>query len=361
MSPCMPAETLHTRKAVMHPFPGAAPHSAVQRQPFPPCPVSWAAAEYRESPETNEALKGPVLELLASAGLQEDCPFDEQQAAAPGATSPLPWPAGLLLVTGTCFQRKAAGVLRSPPSDFLANICWACLQARRRGCWAQRMPTPSAQRHLPSMPPGCTSICRWGLRRSKILVGGSRGLLLQRASCPGGLGCLSFSEQRRTAVAPRCACLSHSPPHSLSLLRRWWRTASSPRACTCWASRPRRIRRRSTSQASAALHMPAMDSWPRPAAASLLRAARLAVAGPRPAVSDGPLTWHSRPPQPQGPPDATSTLRSRPDCSLLWRRLAARGCRGRGRGASWRERGRAACPAGPHLPPASRQHQRQVC
>ncbi|KAL4458671.1 hypothetical protein ABPG75_013536 [Micractinium tetrahymenae] len=41
-------------------------------------------AEYRENPEANEALKGPVLELLASAGLQEDCPFDQQQAALPG-------------------------------------------------------------------------------------------------------------------------------------------------------------------------------------------------------------------------------------------------------------------------------------
>lgn len=39
-------------------------------------------AEYREQPDNNEALKGPILELLLQAGLQDDCPFD------PAATEP---------------------------------------------------------------------------------------------------------------------------------------------------------------------------------------------------------------------------------------------------------------------------------
>lgn len=39
-------------------------------------------AEYRENPKTSDVLKGPILELLASSGLQEDCPFDEAAAAA---------------------------------------------------------------------------------------------------------------------------------------------------------------------------------------------------------------------------------------------------------------------------------------
>ncbi|PSC71131.1 protoporphyrin IX magnesium chelatase [Micractinium conductrix] len=40
-------------------------------------------AEYRDQPVGGgSALKGPILELLASAGLQEDCPFDEAAAAA---------------------------------------------------------------------------------------------------------------------------------------------------------------------------------------------------------------------------------------------------------------------------------------
>lgn len=46
------------------------------------CTATCPCAEYREQPETNEALKGPILELLASSGLQEDCPFDEAAAAA---------------------------------------------------------------------------------------------------------------------------------------------------------------------------------------------------------------------------------------------------------------------------------------
>ncbi|KAL4859226.1 Acyl-coenzyme A oxidase [Chlorella vulgaris] len=39
-------------------------------------------SEYRENPEGSDALKGPILELLASAGLQEDCPFEPATAAA---------------------------------------------------------------------------------------------------------------------------------------------------------------------------------------------------------------------------------------------------------------------------------------
>lgn len=44
-------------------------------------------AEYREQPEASEALKGPILELLASAGLQEDCPFDGGPETAAAAAS----------------------------------------------------------------------------------------------------------------------------------------------------------------------------------------------------------------------------------------------------------------------------------
>jgi magnesium chelatase subunit H len=46
------------------------------------CTATCPCAEYREQPETNEALKAPILELLASSGLHEDCPFDEAAAAA---------------------------------------------------------------------------------------------------------------------------------------------------------------------------------------------------------------------------------------------------------------------------------------
>lgn len=51
----------------------------------PTCPAlprpPAAAAEYREQPTaTNAALKGPILELTASAGLQDDCPFDPSAA-----------------------------------------------------------------------------------------------------------------------------------------------------------------------------------------------------------------------------------------------------------------------------------------
>ena len=43
--------------------------------------------EYREQPEASEALKGPILELLASAGLQEDCPFADPEASAAGVAA----------------------------------------------------------------------------------------------------------------------------------------------------------------------------------------------------------------------------------------------------------------------------------
>ena len=32
-------------------------------------------SDYRENPEHNAALKGPIVELLAAAGLEQDCPF----------------------------------------------------------------------------------------------------------------------------------------------------------------------------------------------------------------------------------------------------------------------------------------------
>ena len=32
-------------------------------------------SDYRESPAQNAALKGPIVELLAAAGLEQDCPF----------------------------------------------------------------------------------------------------------------------------------------------------------------------------------------------------------------------------------------------------------------------------------------------
>ncbi|GAB4822001.1 hypothetical protein N2152v2_009047 [Parachlorella kessleri] len=32
--------------------------------------------EYREAPENNEALRGPIVKVLTEAGLEEDCPFD---------------------------------------------------------------------------------------------------------------------------------------------------------------------------------------------------------------------------------------------------------------------------------------------
>ncbi len=32
-------------------------------------------SDYRESPAQNAALKGPIIELLAAAGLEQDCPF----------------------------------------------------------------------------------------------------------------------------------------------------------------------------------------------------------------------------------------------------------------------------------------------
>jgi magnesium chelatase subunit H len=44
-------------------------------------------SEYREQPEASEALKGPILELLASAGLQEDCPFADPEAVTAAAAS----------------------------------------------------------------------------------------------------------------------------------------------------------------------------------------------------------------------------------------------------------------------------------
>lgn len=49
-------------------------------RPFSP-PAPPPPAEYREQPaDGGEALKGPILELLASAGLQEDCPLDPSAA-----------------------------------------------------------------------------------------------------------------------------------------------------------------------------------------------------------------------------------------------------------------------------------------
>lgn len=31
--------------------------------------------EYRENPQQSAALRGPIIELLAAAGLEQDCPF----------------------------------------------------------------------------------------------------------------------------------------------------------------------------------------------------------------------------------------------------------------------------------------------
>ena len=40
-------------------------------------------AEFREDPQRNANLRGPIVENLRAAGLQKDCPFPSSGSAAP--------------------------------------------------------------------------------------------------------------------------------------------------------------------------------------------------------------------------------------------------------------------------------------
>lgn len=46
--------------------------------------VKNLVAEFREDPERNAALRGPIVENLRAAGLQKDCPFRPAHAASNG-------------------------------------------------------------------------------------------------------------------------------------------------------------------------------------------------------------------------------------------------------------------------------------